>query len=76
MQRYPAKFGDPNDWTGGFPNMIVVAASDWQAERASFSHYSPWVTTFAPRANVRCPAVKSFDDIEPTRPCSGTSYGT
>lgn len=77
MERYPAKFGDPNEWTGGLPNMIVVSASDWKTQRGDFSQYSPWVTTFAPGTDIRCPAIKEFDDgKEPMRVCRGTSFGT
>ncbi|KAJ6149090.1 Killer toxin subunits alpha/beta 6 [Penicillium samsonianum] len=58
VQRYPAKFADPNDQYGGFANMIVVAASNWKTEKADFSNYSPFVATFAPGSDIHCPADK------------------
>lgn len=76
MQRYPAKFADPNDQYGGFPNMIVVAASDWMTQRAEISNYSPFVATFAPGKDVRCPADKFLSPNNNMRACTGTSYGT
>ncbi|KAJ6118862.1 Killer toxin subunits alpha/beta 6 [Penicillium samsonianum] len=63
IQLYPAKFGD------SLPNMIVVAASNWWATRASFSNYSPFVATFAPGDNVHCPGAGNT-----MKTCSGTSF--
>lgn len=75
VERYPAKFADPNDEYGGLENMIVVAASDWKTQRGSFSNYSPFVSTFAPGENIHCPADKFLGGGKVMRTCSGTSYG-
>ncbi|KAF9882735.1 hypothetical protein FE257_005339 [Aspergillus nanangensis] len=74
VSRYPALLGDPDDMYGGFPNMIVVSASDWKTERAQFAQYSPWVTAFAPGINTQCPGDPIWDDGETIITCSGTSY--
>ncbi|KAJ5963523.1 uncharacterized protein N7479_003399 [Penicillium vulpinum] len=72
VQRYPAKFADPNDQYGGFPNMIVVASANAKTQRAVSSNYSPWVTTFAPGDGIHCPAAPGSSD--PMRVCKGTSF--
>ncbi|KAL4864546.1 peptidase S8/S53 domain-containing protein [Aspergillus spectabilis] len=72
VRRYPAKFADPNHKYGGFPNMIVVAASNSKTERADISNYSPWVTTFAPGKGIHCPAAPGSKNT--MRPCQGTSF--
>lgn len=74
VRRYPAKFADPNDKYGGFPNMIVVAASNSKTERADISNYSPWVTTFAPGKGIHCPAAPGSKNT--MRVCQGTSFCT
>lgn len=74
VRRYPAKFADPNDQYGGFPNLIVAAASEAKGRRWDDCNYSPWVTTFAPGGDVHCPAAPGSSD--PMRVCSGTSFGT
>lgn len=75
VRRYPAKFGDPNDQYGGLDNLIVVAAANWKTERADFSNYSPFVTTFAPGKDIHCPADKFLDPGKNMVTCSGTSFG-
>ncbi|KAJ5962460.1 hypothetical protein N7501_007401 [Penicillium viridicatum] len=74
VRRYPAKFGDPNDQYGGPDNLIVVAAANWKTERADFSNYSPFVTTFAPGKDIHCPADKFLDPGKNMVTCSGTSF--
>ncbi|KAB8067043.1 peptidase S8/S53 domain-containing protein [Aspergillus leporis] len=74
MQRYPAKFADPNDVYGGLENMIVVAASDWKTQKAYFSNYSPFVATFAPGEDVTCPADPVDQPGNIMKICSGTSF--
>ncbi|KAL5050617.1 peptidase S8/S53 domain-containing protein [Aspergillus fruticulosus] len=76
-RRYPAKFADPNDRYGGLPNMVVVSASDWTTQRAYFSNYSPWITTFAPGHNIQCPKdpARAGTGTRTMEACSGTSFG-
>lgn len=73
ISRYPAKFSDPNDQYGGIVNMVVVSAADWKTQRAPFSQFEDYVTTFAPGNNIACPGDPFLDDTY--RACDGTSYG-
>ncbi|KAF1994463.1 hypothetical protein P154DRAFT_567311 [Amniculicola lignicola CBS 123094] len=76
ISRYLAKFSDPNDVYGGIVNMVVVSAADWKTQRAPFSQYSDYVTTFAPGNNIACPGDPFLEKDTPYRPCDGTSYAT
>ncbi|KAF9894400.1 hypothetical protein FE257_007903 [Aspergillus nanangensis] len=71
VQRYPAKFADPNDQYGGLPNLMVVAASTWLTKKADFSNISPFITTFAPGEDVNGPTPPGSDA---QMAGSGTSY--
>jgi hypothetical protein len=75
ITRYPAKFSDPDDKYGGIVNMVVVSAADWKTQRASFSQYDDYVTTFAPGNDIACPADPFLQPNSPYIPCDGTSVG-
>lgn len=74
VSTYPALYGEPGTpWT--VENMILVSASTWRGERASFAQYSDYVAAFAPADNIYLPSDPSTGSSAGMELDSGTSFG-
>ncbi|OAT07954.1 hypothetical protein BDBG_16924 [Blastomyces gilchristii SLH14081] len=56
INTYPSLFGDPTSPLY-LKNLIVVGATNEDGHLADFSHYSNWMTTFAPGEDVYAPTL-------------------
>jgi subtilisin family serine protease len=73
INHFPAMWGDPalDTISQHIPSLIVVGATDRRGIQWSGSSFAPYITTFAPGADLHLPTTKDG----PYSVVSGTSFG-
>jgi hypothetical protein len=75
ISRFPAKFGEDNDYGSALDDLIIVGATDQNGVMGIFSQWADYITTMAPGVGVTVakPAIGIFGSEYETE--SGTSFG-